>query len=259
MIQSPHTPPSPPTPSSSHESSDVALLSNNSALTSRKRRALQDPIYFIDHRIYSTNNDNKSIQFRVLGTSQNAYTMDFYKSQRSNRFCWKCACRDFEIRQKPCKHIQFIWYRVLNVNSAHVHTDDGPFFDSVDAVQERILNRPSLPTTPPTPHPVSPPSIVSTTTSPSTSPSTPPSSSIVQQRPYLGQNCPICYETFTNECQVYYCEEKCGNSVHQTCFQTFVRFSKKTACPLCRHTMIPTGLDLDCLQHSVRKRRRYRY
>jgi hypothetical protein len=78
---------------------------------------------------------------------------------------------------------------------------------------------------------------------------------LVKQRPYVGSACPICYEEFTEGCQVLFCDQKCGNSVHQECFQAFVQFAQKTNCPVCR-TPISAA---EGLLKQTRKRRRIRY
>jgi hypothetical protein len=231
--------------------------------TARQRRALSDPIYFIDAEVRQS-----SVAFRVLGTSQSSYTVDFFLSRRHSSAAegqpvWKCACRDFEIRRRPCKHIQFVWYRVLGVDPDSLHSDGSgsavnPFFDSVDAVRERLNN-----------HRVQHGHSVQALADQEQSqqdPTNDQASEIkstatlgpkVPHRPFVGQNCPICYEQFCDGDAVFFCEHSCGNSVHRGCYEACVRFSQKTLCPYCRRDMRPDGLDLSALR--TRKRRRHRY
>lgn len=231
--------------------------------TARQQRALRDPIYFID-----CTTRQHSLQFRVLGTSQKSYTIDCFQSRRppGGAVVWRCGCRDFAIRRRSCKHIQFIWYRVIGVEPQSGTTE--PFFDSVEAVRERLVahhidrqfhidsmdDHPMSFSVPETENP--PPAGVSQVEDKNNGGTAGDKPSTVAQRPYIGQNCPICYETFTSECKVYFCLEKCGNSVHCECYQSFVRFAQKTQCPYCRQTMLPPGLDLE---QKSRKKRRHRY
>jgi hypothetical protein len=63
------------------------------------------------------------------------------------------------------------------------------------------------------------------------------SSVCVPQKPFIGENCPICLESFTNECEVVYCKSVCGRSCHTMCFARLSEFTKKVTCPLCRAPM----------------------
>jgi hypothetical protein len=85
---------------------------------------------------------------------------------------------------------------------------------------------------------------------PSSVPPAPPAK--VVQRPYLGDECCICYDKFTAECSVFFCEATCGKTVHQACFQRLVDFKQAPLCPYCRADMRPDGLILS----KGRKRRR---
>lgn len=265
---SPLTPLTPATPATLSTSlpSTPPLLSfhqgeEDRQLAARKRRSLHDPIYFIDHQVRAN-----SVSFRVLGTSGSDYAVDYFLSQRllpqrsaqRSQPIWTCACRDFQIRRRPCKHIHFIWYRVLGIDT---NEDTGPFFDSASAVNDRLLSHHvahqytlhALDNSSNSSSNSIPTDSAKETQQPSTATS---ATSVVEQRSYLGQCCPICYEEFSSDCSVYYCQEKCGNSVHQECFQAFVRFSKKANCPFCRHHMHPDGIDPFLVKHS-RKRHRY--
>lgn len=60
----------------------------------------------------------------------------------------------------------------------------------------------------------------------------------VAQRPYVDQECPICFEGMTAKCDLVFCYETCGNSMHKVCLQRYVKVQKKSICPFCRSDLI---------------------
>lgn len=234
---------SPVSDASTRDGRDERAMKRRYEDTKRRHRGLRDPIYFIDHQVRPT-----CLIFRVLGTSGSDYAITFYPASKGA--AWQCTCPDFSRRRRPCKHIHFVWYRVLGA------TED-PFFDSVTAVQDCLLahriGHEHLVANAHLPRPNVDDDLADLFIEHETKILSDP---IVAQRPYVGENCPICYEAFTSECQVYFCESKCGNSVHQSCFQACVNFGVKSQCPYCRHDMKPAGLQQP---HKLQKRRRHRY
>lgn len=182
----------------------------------RASRALSQCIYLVDHRMAGEN-----ILFSVLGSSGSLYDVTFWRASR-----WTCTCPDYERRRKPCKHVQFVWFRVLGISQA----DGEPFFDGVESVLERIslthllhqdevhLHTPSAPA-------LAAPAATSATK--------------VARRPHVGETCGICYEKMTESCKVFFCEEKCGNAIHVLCYKACVQHTHKTMCPYCRANMNP--------------------
>jgi hypothetical protein len=59
----------------------------------------------------------------------------------------------------------------------------------------------------------------------------------VEQRPFLGEDCAICYEPMTDSCVVVYCEKTCGKSVHSMCFERYSEHTRKCICAYCRAPM----------------------
>lgn len=247
--------------------------------SARKKRALQQPILFVDYRASDT-----SIAFEVLGATGSNYRVQFVSSAAGG---WSCTCPDYAPhgraprRGHKCKHIFFVLARIL-----HVPIDDDreapPAFKTIDQVEAAMVRQrvgrqftydPTQPL-PPSPPP-RPPARVPTAgrrrhhrrhapeeegdeaappSSPDASLAAPveAKSISVPQRPYLGDECCICYDKFTPDCAVFFCESTCGKTVHQTCFQRLVDFKQAPLCPYCRADMRPAGLSLP----TARKRRR---
>jgi hypothetical protein len=210
----------------------------------RRDRALSDPIYFIDCK-----ETDAKVSIRVMGTSRKPYNVDVATISQEGKYNtkqrWTCGCVDFQMRQLACKHVQFVWYRVLNIppDTSTNRTPSDPFFDSIAAVKERLHS-----------HHVGQQYVLSNADfkdMAETSEAAKKEVVVVAQRPYVGEKCPICIDEFTADSLVYFCENKCGNSVHQSCYEACVAFS--TRCPYCRTDMHPHGLAIP------KKRRRFKY
>jgi hypothetical protein len=237
----------------------------------RKRRALNDRILFIDYRA-----TDAAISFEVLGTTGNSYRVQFTAADQ----IWSCTCPDYgrvpRRQGHRCKHVFFVLARVL-----HQTIDDDrsapPAFRTVDEVEAVMAGHevarqftydPSQPVPPPAP---SAPRAASRArrarpraaglpdeddgdVSPHSPAATPAEAKEpVPQRPYIGDECCICYDKFTAECNVVFCEKQCAKTVHKDCFRRLAEFTKKPKCPYCRASMRPAGFELSS---SSRKRSR---
>lgn len=214
---------------------------------SRKKRALSQRILFVDYR-----SNDSFIQFEVLGTKGNSYHVKFCDKK------WSCTCPDYRGRpwnkNHQCKHIFFVLARVLHVkidgkNDSEEENKRLGYFQSVNEVENTMISNqisqqfiydPSAAQRTPTPTP--PPSTATSK----------PTTSKVKQRNYVGEDCGICFDTFTSTCEVYFCDNTCGKSVHQSCFQTLVNFKQKPLCPYCRADMLPDTLVLPSKRRRVK-------
>jgi Ring finger domain len=240
----------------------------NEEQAARQDRALRHPIYLISWERAGA----ARLHFCVLGTTQVAYGIDFIppaprvgsaadgkeakEASKTKRAAgapgptWTCECKDFERRQAACKHIQFVWYRVLSLLPADVDPAEGPFFDGVDAAADRIRDTLA--------HLAANSTLLSSSRPAGAEPATTGAAAGggagggVAQRPHVGEMCPICYEAFAAEEPVYYCSSSCGNSVHKTCFDVCVDFTRKADCPYCRS-------EIPGVRPRPKKRARVRY
>lgn len=176
----------------------------------RLKRALEQKIYLIDQKDEILHNGTRQRIYNVFGTN-----MDIYQVKIGNTF--SCTCPDNQ-RRAPlsCKHILFIIYRVLKVQELNetwayqnALLDDELNFilDCRDQNQSQIFWRPIQ---------------------------------TVERKHIEGQDCPICYETFTKEEEeklgcVAYCYNSCGQNVHGDCIEKWLKVTKNSpSCPLCR-------------------------
>lgn len=211
----------------------------------RKERATTNPICLVDHALVSISNedddkdtkdakdtkdtkdlDNMAI-FTIRGSTD--YTLQY----RINKG-WTCSCPDYQRRRKTCKHIFFVLNRVLrhsldvdvvtdsNDTEYNMKTFSSPQ-EIISALETRLagttgrIQNGSA-------------SLAKSSHSPCHS----TSSNDVPQRPYLGEDCVICFEAMTDATPVVFCYETCGQSLHAQCFQIYQGHAKNVRCPSCR-------------------------
>jgi predicted nucleic acid-binding Zn finger protein len=224
--------------------------------SARKRRALEQRILFGGYRA-----SDSIVTFDVLGTTGKCYIVRFSSTNEG----WSCTCPDYALRGRGhrCKHIYFVLARVLHVSivedaqsSAAANSGSFKSVEDVEAamitqqVARQFVYDPTPPSRdptkeadapPPPPPPASAPSSLALSAS-DVKTVVPDRNAGVKQRPYLGDDCAICYETFTPECAVFYCNTTCGKTVHRGCFQRLVDFKGEPMCPYCRADMRPEGM-----------------
>lgn len=233
----------------------------------RKQRALRQRIFFVDARATDSH-----MCFEVLGTTDNSYQVKF----AADKGAWSCTCPDYAPRGRMprhghrCKHIFFVLARVLHLAIDEHDTTTLHTIDQVEAamtaqqVARQFVYDPTQPLPPPAPRPErkrsdgssptsSDDSEVERDDSPATATAAPAPTARVPQRPFVGDHCCICFDTFAADSPVFFCETTCGKSVHRECFQRLVDFKQEPRCPHCRADMRPDGL---VLQKPKSKRRR---
>lgn len=155
---------------------------------------------------------------------------------QSERMKWDCTCPDFLKRNKACKHIYFIVYKVLRFDrdqtdyskAAH-HQDCWEFalkrFENKEHdtdVPEDILKAYNKLR-----------EIKKRKTEEIT-----PQGLQDGQRNYVGEDCGICMEEMKLDEQVIYCNKVCGRSVHTDCFVKWSSHHKSPTCVYCRSTIV---------------------
>lgn len=198
----------------------------------RKRRAMSQPIFFIDHESRPSSSDEL---FRVMGTSRMPYEVTFVDHPQP---AWACSCPDFARREGLfCKHIFFVLARVLNVEH-----DCRTCADVRRQFQDQQIARQFVYVPPP----------------PTSSSSS--SASSVQQKPWVGETCAICYEVFSepDASTLVYCHQTCGKSLHRACFDGYQHVVGESRCPYCRSDMPNFASQAPHAGRRQRQRRRRR-
>ena len=154
----------------------------------RKKRGLKERIYLLN----AICNDNKW-DFEIKGSSKN-----IYKIILSNESV-KCACMDFCIRKKVCKHMHFLLGRVINYDNIENLEDIVTNINDITMkLKDKLLD-------------------------------------FDVKEDKLEYNCTdtccICFEEFGNE-NVEQCKTTCKNFFHSECINLWLK--KNSNCPLCR-------------------------
>ncbi|CDS06873.1 hypothetical protein LRAMOSA09398 [Lichtheimia ramosa] len=192
----------------------------NEQVDERLDRALKQRMYVVNRTLQH----HHHIQFHVLGSTGNYYTVDITNTM-------KCNCLDYRYRRLHCKHLLLVLARVFHVQKgspaySKLHLTNQELQDvfanctpepSVmvsDTVKELINNK--LHGVP----------VVEEESS-------------VQRRDLDEVDCPICYESLAEEplVTITFCRT-CGNNVHQDCFnkwsQQLTRQRLAVTCVFCR-------------------------
>jgi len=184
----------------------------------------------------------------VLGSIGNVYSINICTRPQ-------CSCPDFE-KGNLCKHILFVYLKVLRVNSSSpliyqralltselrdifraAPHDPARSVVADEAVRKRFneINSPTVE---------------------------------VARKP-IGGHCPVCYEEMQQRQNVVWCRFSCGNNVHAECFQEWSKSKQAerstVTCVLCRASWpqsdgraprsLPLGeegyVNLGSLQHDL--------
>jgi len=192
-------------------------------ILSRLERALQQRLYLIRHERHG---DGLGARFAVLGNTGNVYEVNL-------GLLPTCTCVDFVMKKKPCKHLLFVWLRVLKKRTSNplvwqqalvaseVKSAVDPLFSSskrtLPTADKKVL------------------CAFGRTLS-----SSPPRG----RRKNVGEDCPICFEATTAKDEksglLTFCQS-CGINGHAECIQLWRKASSRTVlagtCPVCRGQM----------------------
>jgi len=191
-------------------------------------RALSQRLYLLERRDDASTAESPSADFMVLGSTGNVYKVQI-------NGCPCCDCPDFVRRQSPCKHVLFVWLRVLRLDpedpriwqkrlrpvdiadvlqcrrattsgsGVHAPKDVKKRYDQVMGIGSVELGVPSQSN---------------------------------RLRKALDEDeCPICYEAMDENEEsgglVTFCS-CCGSNLHKDCMARWQKASKKGDCPFCR-------------------------
>jgi len=138
-----------------------------------------------------------------MGSKGTAYNVYLYPEDQT------CECKDFELRQQPCKHILFILYRELRLKQGHVISNEEYWKAATEHWSKKQKQMAEC------------------------------KAKGLQcgQREYVGFECSICLEEMQKDDQVVYCKQVCGKSVHAACFTKWTEHHHTSNCVYCRSPM----------------------
>ena len=115
---------------------------------------------------------------------------------------WSCTCPDFRQRHATCKHIYFVLIKRLGLS------EDAQLDEVKVAVSTKLAIGAELP-------------------------ADSKQRKKIEQREWKGSDCAICCEVLGDEEPVVWCQQQCGNTVHQLCFEQWTKVKGKV-CVYCR-------------------------
>ncbi|TCD66806.1 hypothetical protein EIP91_000942 [Steccherinum ochraceum] len=184
----------------------------------RAQRVMDQRMFLLDR---TRNGNELREEFAVQGSTGNVYTVVVDKIP-------SCTCPDSQ-KGNHCKHILFIFMKVLQVTQACGHWYQKALLTS--ELEEVFANAPAAPA-----------ALASARVRDAYAKATGKASSSSQ--PYQGKkripteedDCPVCYENMfkAKESTLTFCDE-CGNGLHKECFQQWVKAAHGSAtCVFCR-------------------------
>ncbi len=165
-------------------------------------RALEQKMFLIKYE----NTDNYLLNFKIEGSTGTIYNIKFTKDY----IC--CTCPDCQTRRKICKHIYFIFIRILKDESilAKINSLNVCIFD----IDKSIIDKLNF-------------ILITNRTIDKNN-----KNDIINE--ILEENdCVICFEKCTKENTIDKCS-CCKNYFHSKCIEVWLKNSYKKDCPLCR-------------------------
>lgn len=201
------------------------------ALDQRIERALNQRLYLLE---MSRHEQSSAATFAVLGSTGNVYAVEFSHQPT-------CNCPDFMRTGSSCKHILFIWLRVLRCARDDVRIWQNALLTSeLDSVLEPFFRRRKrvLPLADRSVRDAYQAAQGHSSGTGGEPPSIETESSALGRcrQPLDGEDCPVCFESMSagDESAGLLCFcLACGNNLHRDCIKRWQTASSGD-CPLCR-------------------------
>ncbi|EJT98751.1 hypothetical protein DACRYDRAFT_118538 [Dacryopinax primogenitus] len=182
----------------------------------RVERVMTQRFYLVDR---DREGDELKETFKVLGSTGNIYTVMIDKMP-------SCNCPD-ALKGNHCKHILFVFLKVLNVSSESSYYYQKALLST--ELAEIFNAAPSAPT-------VIAAERIRQAFIHASCPSTSAAPAAAAKRlPQEGNDCPICYESMPpgEEEGLVFCPA-CGNGLHRGCFEQWGKTPNGRTCVICR-------------------------
>lgn len=165
----------------------------------------------LSQRIYLLSVDQDRDIFNVMGsTGENVYQVEIGQDI-------ECNCPDHVQRGNICKHMLYIWIRVLSYEADDIVLDmDDETRAEIRMKMQNIPQRVYAP-------------IVANNER-----NLGESRKKVERKSIQGCECPICFEDLQSNEKLEYCDYGCGNGIHSDCMAKWAKTQKNTTCVFCR-------------------------
>jgi len=176
----------------------------------RINRGLQQRMFLIEYKIKNIHH----FQFTILGNSCKVYNVIIKKYPT-------CTCPDYKRRHRVCKHICFIIGRVLKSVSTiyNIPLSDSNLellYKELETISQNVIANQTI------------------CDKYKYAISKKNKDKKIERKPIHSDDCcPICFEEFNIKEKIIYCKLGCGNNVHKTCFDMWIK-AKGPTCVLCR-------------------------
>jgi hypothetical protein len=178
----------------------------------RKERGLTQKIFMIEHR----KNSELDIEFDVMGTTKNVYTVRITESPI-------CTCPDYVTRNKRCKHIYFVLKRIMKIDELF----DGNMDEETDTYTQNQL-RQLIKNMPHVMKELVVNDIIKTKYKKLKNSKT----EVIKMKD-LDDVCCVCFDDLANGDKIDYCKRSCGKPVHDECFKMVSSAKKNPTCLMC--------------------------
>jgi len=178
----------------------------------RKQRGLSQKIFMIEYR----KNSEFDMEFDVMGTTKNAYTVKINKTPT-------CSCPDHTTRHRRCKHIFFVMRRIMKIDEDIEETEK--FTNS--QLKTMIKNMPNV---------IGDLVVTDAIKNKYGSMKNKKINGVVDMRE-LDDVCCICFDDLDNGDEIDYCKYNCGKPIHKECFEMYCAM-KQQKCLICGNQWI---------------------
>lgn len=195
---------------------------SNRAAKERKKRALKETLYLMN---IAESESKTSKDFSVMGSIGNIYTVNI--SANSN-----CNCPDYIRREEFCKHIYFVFYKVLKIPNdleaeEITEMELENLFENCDSISRSIYANSQLRE-----------AFINRVKS--------DAKNLDENNPnikkqLIDDNCPICMEDLKSG-KIDFCKNGCGKSVHVECFRRWQQ-KNNSNCVYCRTEWEKTSIN----------------
>jgi hypothetical protein len=185
---------------------DIIAMSSMDKIIERAKT--QEKMHLLDHTQTELKTTKKTLghilTFRLFGNTGNIYTITFKldTQKESGISCVKCSCPYNSFHHKICKHIFFIYIKILLIPENNLYQTG----KLTCANKSHLIDLYNI--------------FVAGIHKPE---------NIHESRNTIDDDCPVCFDKL--EHTNYICKQ-CKNSIHHSCIREIVKFS--TNCPLCR-------------------------